>query len=176
MFSVWWPHNGLFSVRTDNSVTSQKNKIVFSTLRLCQVFLSVCHRSAAASLGDSQTTHQMIYLPCDWQRMTNYLRNGLLDCWELTRLAGSSAVVFLFFFISLQCGGLNSQRLTRQSNWFNIFFFFASFALNASVKPFVSACVHRSSGFLPAPQSSTFSLLSVCSVNLIVPLLSRVVM
>lgn len=51
------------------------------------------------------------------------------------------------------------------------FFFFASFALNASVKPFVSACVHRSSGFLPAFQSSTFSLLFVCSVNLIVPVI-----
>lgn len=49
------------------------------------------------------------------------------------------------------------------------FFFVASFALNASVKPFVSACVHTSSGFLPAIQSSAFSLLFVCSVNLIVP-------
>lgn len=38
----------------------------------------------------------------------------------------------------------------------------------------VSLCTQV--GFLPAPQSSTFSLLFVCSVNLIVPLLSRVVM
>lgn len=119
----------------------KKNKILFSTLRLCQVFLSVCHRSPAASLGDSQTTHQMIYSPCDWQRMTNYLTNGLLDCWELTRLAGSSAVVFLFFFISRQCGSLNSQRLTRQSNWFNIFFFFCFICIERQRETFrVSLC------------------------------------
>lgn len=75
--------------------------------------------------------------------MTNYLTNGLLDCWELTRLAGSSAVVFLFFFISRQCGGLNSQRLTRQSNWFNIFFFFCFICIERQRETFrVSLCTH----------------------------------
>lgn len=124
MFSVWGCTMAHFHSGLTTAWRHKKNKIVFSTLRLCQVFSSFCHRSPAASLGDSQTTHQMIDLPCDWQRMTNYPTNGLLDCWELTRLAGSLAVIFLFFFISLQCGGLNSlNRGWHVSRTGSTFFF-----------------------------------------------------